>query len=310
MSETNQEEFLLDNSRRSAFSKCPYKYWLIYEQGVRPVKGATALRYGTTFHAGMEGYYSYIKDHGWTRDGNSLTQAVQFASRAWDEETEKFQFYDDYRSLDNCIKALVLYSDHFAMDEQMLEVVETERAFKIEVEPGIYFTGKLDMEMQLNGQKWINEFKTTGRSISYIAGQQHRDAQFNGYTWAIKKLDLQMPEGILITYHMLTAYKSKKTGTYGEPKIEFDRLPQFFTEQDHRDWKDSFLWTAEQIQTCKARNNWPRQYDSCHLYGACPYLFLCEQRRPRDELNLAGMYEIRKPWNVLDTVPEERIIVI
>ncbi|MFA5543026.1 MAG: PD-(D/E)XK nuclease family protein [Anaerovoracaceae bacterium] len=307
---TSKEEFCLDNSRRSHFAKCPYRYWLTYEKGIQPKQGSTAIRYGSVFHAGMEGFYSHIKDHGWTKDGEALKQAVFFMGETWEKESEDRNFYEDYRSLDNCITSLVHYINHFAADEQMLEVLNTERAFKILVEPGIYFTGKLDLEMLLSGQKWINEFKTTGRSISYVAGMQHRDSQFNGYTWAMKKLDTVMPEGILITYHMLTAYKSKKTGEYGDAKIEFERLPQFFTEQDHIDWKDEFLWTAEQIMNCKLKNNWPRRYDSCHLYGKCPYLFLCEQRRPRDELNLAGMYNIRTPWNVLETVPENKIVEV
>jgi hypothetical protein len=258
----------------------------------------------------MEGLYSHIKEHGWTNDGEALTQAVKFASDAWDKETDKYRFYEDYRTLENCLRALIIYMDTFASDEQMLKVLSTERAFKIEVEPGIFFTGKLDIELMLSNQKWVGEFKTTGRNISYVANMQHRDSQFCGYTWAMKKLDTALPEGILITYHMLTAYKNKKTGQYGEPKIEFERLPQFFMEQDHIDWKDSFLTTAERIQNCKAKNFWPRRYDSCHTYGACPYLFLCEQRRPREELHLAGEYEVSTPWNVLDTVPKDRIITI
>lgn len=304
------DEFVLDNSRRSTFAKCPYRYWLTYEKGILPSRGSSAIRYGSVFHSGMEGFYSHIKEFGWTADGKALQRAVQYTSAAWEKISEEQSFIEDYRTLDAAVTSIVHYINHFAADEQMLKVLNTERAFKILVTPGIYFSGKLDLEMLLSGQKWINEFKTTGRNISFVANQQHRDSQFNGYTWAMQKLDTSMPEGILVTYHMLIAYKSKKTGLYGDAKMEFERLPQFFTEQDHTDWRDEFLWTADQIVDSKEKNNFPRRYDSCHLYGSCPYLFLCEQRRPREELNLAGMYKVRTPWNVLETVPKENVIIV
>ena len=304
-------EFTLDNSRRSTFTKCPYRYDLAYNRGITPVKGSTSLRYGSTFHAGMEGLYSHVKEHGWTRDGEALTRAVEYAKKEWDTLSEKQSFYSDYKDFDNFVKSMVLYLNHFAADEGMIEVISTEKAFKIQISPGIWFTGRLDLEMKFSGLCWINEFKTTGKDINFVANQQNRDYQFVGYTYAIKRVYKDvMPEGILVTYHHLSAYKSKKTGEYGESKILFDRIPQFFTEQDLKDWKDSFLHTAALIRDCETMDFWPRQYDSCHVYGSCPYLFLCEQKMPRGEDRLAGEYIIKEPWNVLDTVERKNVIVI
>lgn len=304
----NNQELELDNSRRSAFTKCPYRYYLPYVKGVVPVHGSTALRYGTTFHAGMEGLYSHIKENGWTRDGMALERAVNYAKAAWDRESALYSFKDDYRTFDNFVKSLVLYLDHFSADEKFLEVVSTERSFRIRISENLWFTGKLDMEMILNGSDWINEFKTTGQGITYVANQQNRDNQFIGYTFAMKKLHQKQPEGILITYHQLTAYKSKKTGEYGETTINFDRIPQFFGDNDLNEWVESFIYTASLIQTCYKMNIWPKQYDSCYLYGSCPYLFLCEQHRPRDQEILGDQFLIREPWNVLHTVAEDKVI--
>ena len=303
--------FKLDNSRRSCFVKCPYRYDLTYNRGISPVKGSTALRYGSTFHAAMEGLYTHVKENGWTRDGKSLEAAVTFAKEVWDEESDKHSFYEDYKTFDNLVKSVVLYLNFFADDEGLLKVLHNERAFAIRMDSDLYFTGKLDMEMEISGMRWINEFKTTGRDIPFISNQQHRDFQFVGYNYALKIIyDNVAPEGIMITYHQLTAYKSRKTGEYGEAKINFDRIPMFFSEQDFLDWERSFRFTAAQINICQKVNTWPKNFDSCYIYGACPYLFLCEQKRPPGEENLAGEYVVKTPWNVLDTVPDDKIIVI
>ena len=301
----------LDNTKRETFSKCPYRYDLTFNRGIVPARGSTALRYGIVFHAGMEGFYSHIKEQGWTRDGKALERAADYAKESWEEQSKERTFFEDYRTFDNLVRALFLYIDHFAMDEQMLKVLESERVFKINMGNGLYFTGRLDIEMLLSGQRWINEFKTTGRTIPYVSSQQARSFQFVGYFYAMKKIyGGKAPEGILVTYHQLSAYKSKTTGEYGAPKILFDRIPLFFTDQDMADWEQSFRYTASLILTCMTNETWPKQFDSCHLYGSCPYLFLCEQKRPRGNENLATEYVIREPWNVLNTPPRGGVVEI
>lgn len=299
----------LDNSKRSTFVKCPYRYNLAYVKGIVPSTGSTSLRYGSCFHSAMEGLYSHIAENGWTKDGGALSRAAEMARAKWDELTNSQRYYNDYRDINTLLKALVLYYNHFYADEGMIEVLATEMAFKVNLPDDVLFTGRLDMEMKLSGQQWVNEFKTTGRAISYIAQQQNRDPQFIGYAYALRKIYGEDIEGFLITYHHLSAYKSKKTGDYGEPKIEFDRIPQFFTDNDLTEWLESFLYTAYQIRTCIANDAWPKQFDSCYVYGACPYLFLCEQRVRAGSEHLADKYTITQNiWDVLNTVPANKVV--
>ena len=300
----------LDNTRRDTFRKCPYRYNLVFNRGVKPRTGSTALRYGTVLHAAREGFYKHIKENGWARDGKALKQAITFAHNSWEKCNKEQNFYSDYRTFENLSVSFMSYVENFYADEGILKVLHTERAFKIEILPGVFFTGKIDMEVKLNGSNWVDELKTTSKDIGYTSKQQSRAFQFIGYTYAMEKLypKEQKPEGILITYHHLSAYKSKKTGEYGTPKILFDRIPQFFTEQDTIDWMTSFINTTHHIKECLSLDVWPKQFDSCYLYGACPYLYLCEQRRAPGLENFADMYFITDPWNVLDTC--EELVVI
>ena len=302
----------LDNSKRSQFVTCPRKYYYSYERNLRPNQGSTALRYGITWHAGMEGFYNYIKKNGWVRDGGAFEAAVKAAKDSWEEISSKQTFYDDYRTLENYVQSLIAYIAHFYYDEGMLKIVETERSFKLSMklspseklafpliaQEGLAFTGRIDAEVLLDGRLWQLEQKTTGQALSVQKQRLHRNPQLMGYAYAGERLNPEEPpDGSLVVLHHLSARKSKVTGEYGKLKIEFERIPQIYTDGDFASWRSSFLDTAERILRNEERNLWVMQQDNCYAYGRCSYAPLCEQNTPLGEEILEGFYE-EEPWDV------------
>lgn len=302
----------LDNTKRSQFTACDRKYYWQYKRNLRPNQGSTALRYGIVWHSGKEGFYNHIKEHNWTHDGGAFEAAVKAAKDSWEEVSKKQSFYDDYRTFENYIQSLIAYIAHFNYDEGMLKVVETERPFKLSMklspkeeksfpliaQEGLAFTGRIDAEVLLNGTLWQLEQKTTGQALSVQKQRLHRNPQLIGYAYAGQRLSPEEPsEGTLIVLHHLSAYKSKKTGEYGKPKIDFERIPQIYTDGDFASWRLSFLDTAERILRNEERNLWPMQQDNCYQYGRCSFAALCEQNAPLGEEVLEGFYE-EEPWEV------------
>jgi hypothetical protein len=313
---------LLDNTKRDQARACKRKNYWISERDLKPAQGSTSLRYGSIWHAGQEGFYKHIMEHGWTRDGGALTQAVTFAKKEWEVQNEKQTFYDDYRTLENCLRALILYIAHFNHDEGMLQVTSVERVFKInmgcETEKeskafpriheagGFWFTGRLDAGIELDSRPWDLEHKTTGEALSKQKLRLHRSPQNIGYFYAARRLSKEPPEGCLISLHHLSAYKSKVTGLYGDAKVDFDRVPEIYTDGDIEEWRLSLMSTAEEILFEQERQIWPKDGD-CYRYGQCPYTPLCQQNTPLGEEILEGY--IIDPWDVTTTVPEEEVIV-
>lgn len=306
----------LDNSKRSQFVTCPRKYYYSYEKNLRPSQGSTALRYGIVYHAAMDAFYNHVKERGWTHDGKAVEVALEAAKTSWEEESSKQTFYNDYRTMENFVQSLMAYISHFHFDEGMLEVVKTERPFKLRMnlspgeewdfplltKEGLAFTGKIDAEILLNGRLWQLEHKTTGQALSVQKKRLHRSPQLIGYAYAGQRLNPEdPPEGGLVTLHHLSAYKSKVTGEYGKAKIQFERIPQMFTEGDFISWRLSFLSTAEMILRNKEINLWPVQLDHCYQFGRCSYAPLCEQNTPLGEEILEGFHET-EPWNVAEGV--------
>jgi hypothetical protein len=315
------ESIQLDNSGRQTAEQCKMKYFLKNIQGLHSDYGSTALRYGQTWHGIMEGYYKTIKELGWKNKDVAIAAGIERGKKIWDRETEELRYETiDYRTFENCVMMFMDYVQYFAADESSIEIISTEKKFEIPIipeteeelrllssKPTLLFTGKIDLQVEMDGRIWGVDHKTTSFDIGKASLQLNRSAQFIGYYFAesmLKEGDDSQLEGFLISFAYASSYKSKATGSYGEVKTDFRRIPQLYTKQDVLEWKKSFIGTYLGIVFCKENEFWPVQYDSCYnqYNRSCEYLRLCDQKRPFKDLNLQG-YHV-KHWNVLDSEEE------
>jgi len=299
----------LDNTKRSQFVTCDRKGYWQYERDLKPNQGSTALRYGIVWHSTQEGFYGHIRDNGWTHDGKALEAAIKATKESWEEQSAKQAFFEDYRTLENCLQSLLAYLAHFNNDEGMLEVTDVEKKFKIKMnfserdkrlfpyayQEGVVFAGRIDSSIKLSGRAWRVEQKSTGQALSVQKARLRRNPQDIGYAFADKCISEDPAEGCLITLHHLSAYKSKKTGLWGAPKIDFDRVPQIYTDRDLLAWRESFLYCANKVVENRSMGIWPMQQDSCYQYSRCTFTSLCEQNAPLGHEILEGFFE-DEPW--------------
>ena len=287
-------------SRMSTHLTCFRKDFYSYERNLRSVKGSTALRYGSVWHKILEGFYGHIRDNGWTRDGAAIEAGAIAGKLLWEEyENNPQEFYPDYRTYENALYAFIQYVDHFSHDEGLLQILAPEKRFSIAMKPSpdfpfhfepFIFAGTLDMEVLLDGRPWLWENKSTGQALSLQQRRLHRSGQFMGYTFAGSQEYCKSPDGMLIVFHQLTAYKSKKTGEYGKAKVDFLRTPQIFSAGDLANWKVTLCDTAEDIRRRQASGIWPMVHPNCHQFGECGYSALCDQNAPLGEENTYGFY--------------------
>jgi hypothetical protein len=305
------DNLVLDNTRRATFRSCKRKYYWNDICGYKPDAGSSALRYGSTWHAFMEGYYSFIAKEGWEKKDLAINAAVEMGKEKWDKKSAKQTFYPDYRTFEACAQSFIQYISFYHEDEKFMGIIDTEKKFEcpitLETEeeirlyshlPPITFTGRLDLQAELNGMKWLVDFKTTGQGLATQGLRLNRSAQLLGYSYAGEKVLGFRPEGCLVSLHQLTARKSTKTGEYGSLTIDFLRVPQIFTPADIKEWKKSYLDTAKDFYNSIETNSWPMNFDSCYQFGACAFTRLCEQNKPEGEIATEG-YHIDF-WNVLD----------
>jgi hypothetical protein len=278
--------------------------------------GSTALRYGSAFHEAMDGFYTAVKEFGWNETELCMEAAILSARASWDsEENAKFIFTEDYRNFNNLMSALMLYMGHFKDDKNMIEIVDSERYFEIDLEvtrkeraqhglagDWVIFTGIIDLEILLSDRYWSFDFKTTGRDLNYAASNNERSFQFKGYTFAGSKTDRTEPDGMIVLYHQILASKSKKTGEYGTLKLDFKRVPYMYTPWDLEKWRESFLETYSRVARCYETDRWPQQDDHCFKYGRCQYIDFCMSERYPAEFEDRDVpppygFHFDEPWN-------------
>ena len=303
-----------DNSARHLLEQCERKYMLQQMCGLRGMYGSTALRYGTAWHAFLHGFYLKVMESGWEAKDLAFMAGLVEAKTAFEEESSKALFNDDYRTLENLNDSAYKYITHFEQDEFNLVVIGTEKIFEIEIEiseldrdhiPGlpekVIFTGQIDLQVEMDGSKWIWEAKTTGGALSIESQRLHRLAQLMGYYWAAERVLEFKPQGGLISFHHLLSRKSSKDDSYGKVNIDFARIPHIFTEPDLSEWRSSFLHTAGRINQCMDTGFWPMRHDSCFDYNKrCSYASLCDMNRIVEfSIGKDGFYEIEP-----DRIPE------
>ncbi|RPI52901.1 MAG: hypothetical protein EHM49_04955, partial [Deltaproteobacteria bacterium] len=252
----------LDNTFRSTFRGCRRKYFLTKHLNLATVHGSNALRYGSTWHAFIEGYYSHIKENGWAEDGKAIERAVSFGKAVWDHESSQSQAFDesDYRTFANCSESFLQYIAEFAYDKGHMEVVETEQVFNHIIELSkeeealfpnlktveVHFTGRLDNQVRLSGMRWIVEHKSTGQPIKTQGERLNRSPQILGYSYAGKFALKFEAEGCLVSIHHISSRRTK-SGEWGSINRDFKRIPQIFTTEDLMSWRFSYLSTCSDV---------------------------------------------------------------
>jgi len=308
------EPLILDNTKRSTFRNCKMKYYLQHRKGLQSDYGSTALRYGSTWHSIQEGFHKYIKEHNWHESQTDLIAALsaglELGKKKWDTETAKKQFNEDYKNFNTAVDAFNAYLTHFATDKDFIEILSTEKKFECPILPKnaleekllkrlppIIFTGKIDLGVRMDNMDWLLDFKTTGWYLDSVVAKANRSPQLIGYTYAGRQVLDYDPVGSLCSFAYIGSSKSKKTGEWGNVRFDFRRVPQIYTDEDIAAWKLSFIDTCIDIMRAEEEDLWSESFDNCYQYGACPYLRLCQQHVPFEDLNTEGFHVAF--WDVL-----------
>lgn len=316
--ENDGKTLVQDNTQRSTYVSCARKYYWRFVRKFVPEYGSSALRYGGSWHAFMEGYYSGIILNGFEASEQNIARGFEFAKKDWDERSEGKIYTSDYRTLENLLIAAVAYVEKFQNDMFHMKIIGTEdvfiismiehikalceqkgidflKAFPFLAQLELLFTGRLDLKIEFSGLKYIQEFKTTGGSAKLQAERLNRTPQGMGYIFGARHYQDFHPDGILVDISQMTSRK-KVSGEYGKVTIDHQRTPQLFSEWDIEQWLFSFAMTAENIARSFALDLWPMTFDSCYQFGRCSYLNLCLQGKKKEDVITAGY--LTDNWDV------------
>lgn len=191
---------LYDNTRLSAFKKCPRYYFYRHVMDWEVVARRMPLVFGGAWHAAMEVVWPMLAA------GQKKTDVMNMAYAAfvqkWVEEglpEPKLISYEMEKELSPRTPAVALemiaaYVDERAKHIQGMEIISVERPFVVPLDPQddtLFYIGKIDKVVQQRGKKKAIEHKTTtaykkdGKFKTNFVDSFSPNSQVDGYLYAL-----------------------------------------------------------------------------------------------------------------------------
>lgn len=149
----------------------------------------------------------------------------------------------------------------------------------------VIYTGRIDLPISIDGQIFVNDFKTTSMLGDMFWNEMRMTAQQRGYVWAFQELT-----GKPVAGYMITALRTKEppqyvtNGTSRGGKSQspeqwwnesFDRQ-RFLLDPVHiTEWKHNTIDLVEEFFWHYGRGHLPQKTKWCNSYGKCPYFDVC-----------------------------------
>lgn len=257
-------EGIFDATCIKCLLECPFKYYLHYIEGLRAAP-SMALLFGTYFHDMLNSWYT-TKDREqalsvwatYPETGDRLRTRIN--GKLWSED----------------------YFTHWGDDPQWA-VVETEIAFVLPVEDGLY-AGRIDLLVSQEDGLVVVDHKTTSELGARFNKKWKPSTQLDGYAYAIYMHRESVPR-VCVNAICTAAYERRPKG---------DRFARDISD---RDMQDIEVWRGN-IDRLIALEHWCREYgffknmEACSNWGGCEYHDICEYHIEKSQWH--KMFETRE----------------
>lgn len=179
-----EEKQLLTHSRISAFKECRRKHWYLYEQAIRPIADAKALRMGSAYHDGLEAL----------ANGRPIDDACEIVRQRY----QTVEFDDVLYEQETVLRLLCGYlwrwqdswPEHIAAEQEFeLPLINPETG---KATPLFSLAGKIDGIVKLeDGRLAVMEHKLLSEDLSSDSALWRRlriDHQISLYVLAARRL--------------------------------------------------------------------------------------------------------------------------
>jgi len=306
---------LFDNTKVSAFKRCPRYYLYRHVKDWAPEGKSTALIFGSSWHAAMDVIWTYLK----TTKREELAQMAFSALLAvWMKEGMPAPADIDYelekelspRTPMQALEMIVAYIDARQRTAGDFDIVAIESPFAVPLDPNddtLFYIGKIDKIVKRRGKVLGIEHKTTtaykknGPFRAAFTDSFSPNSQVDGYLYALHMMFPNEVGGIWVDAALV--HKQEE----GFMFIPIERQMQHL---DNWLWEVRF-WISEierhaslAIESADAPylKAFPKNTNSCWDFGAsCPYLNLCKMWPNPIGYDLPPGY-VKSHWNPLEHI--------
>uniref|UniRef100_A0A6M3KEF6 Putative PD-(D/E)XK nuclease superfamily protein n=1 Tax=viral metagenome TaxID=1070528 RepID=A0A6M3KEF6_9ZZZZ len=264
------------------FLSCPLSYNYKVELGLvrKDTEPSSSLIFGQCLHVALDVWYS---------DNKNDALAVRKFIELFKDHEEKPKINKKsgkettatYTTIYGC-SLLTAYFNKYRNDTRA--IVKTEIAVAEELEPGIYYGGRID---KLLTEPRFVDYKSTKYPNNL---RLNPNPQFLGYKFLINKLTGKNVPGEV---DILPVTKSK------DPTDDMNRSPFDFTLYQLENWRKSTVYHIKHITKCRQENYWPQTWNCDPYFSECPYVPLCTLTQEASLMPLMqSMYNVQH-WDFM-----------
>lgn len=280
---------VVDNTKLSAYAKCPKQFYWAHLQGLQPGKKSIHLHAGASFATCMEkfresfygqentgdydvavreGLYALIRSYG-IDEARDNDPAWLASAKSWEGMACAYlhtvAYWDPRQDL---LKPVI--------DENGKPTVECSFAIPLEIDnpstnQPYLFHGRYDMLGSYGGSLFIEDDKTASQLGASWSGQWDLRSQFTGYCKGAQAFGVGVAGAIIRGTAIL-----KTKVTHAEAIVY---RPDFLIEN----WERDVEHLLKEMNKSFAENNWPTLgtfNEQCNAYGGCDYKQLCSSPDP------------------------------
>lgn len=304
-----------DSTSLGLLKECPRKYYYSIIEMWRSKSEALPLTWGIMYHSCLE-TYDRVRAKGATHE-EGVHAAVQRAFKmsakyeeVVDAQGNKEKIFkpwkdtgDNRRTLPSLVRSVVWYYEQFKDDPAETVLLAdgspaVELNFKMQL--GItapdgsdyVFCGHMDRMVTFQRDLWVKDRKTTTGALNEDYFEKYNpENQMSGYTVAAQ-VCFDIPAKGVIIDAVQTAVNFSR----------FKRGFTFRTKGQNEEWiSDTAMW-LELAEKFADQGYWPKNEKSCHNYGGCKFINICNKDPKVRKMFLDQSFE-KVDWNPL--IPRE-----
>ena len=315
--------FIDNSSWMEGIQTCPrfVEYRQLYRRS--PAAEAPALNFGSAIHLALEHRYkNYLSQPVDEAYYNSLAPLFE----------EFFNLHpplqEDYRNMNWAMEVVKRYNTRYVtepfnlyLDKDGKPVVEL--AFSVPLftykHIKVVYTGRIDLPVELDGQIFIMDHKTTSILGPTFFDNMRRAAQMRGYCWAFEQLTGNKPTGYYVNairvkeppQYVMNGTPSRYGGKQQTPdqwwEESLQRERYYLADHELDEWKQNTICHIEEFMWHYERGYLPQRTTWCvSKYGKCPYFDVCTlEPKDRGAYLASGLF-MDNNWSPLKDVTQSK----
>lgn len=188
-------------------------------------------------------------------------------------------------------------------------ILEKDSFGRVKVRITVFYSGKIDVPVILDGGLWIMDHKTNKELGNWFFDDMQRSSQQRGYVWAFGEVTGQMPIG-----YIANGIRTKEPPRYVKEGKEYRgksksisewwneslRRERYYVRPDEvLEWKKNTMELVEKFFWQYSRDYLPINTKSCTRYNRCQYWEVCTTAlESRGAMLRSGLFTDNK-WSPL-----------